>query len=121
MESVVYAFESPKHLICTDLIQCGNVVFFTHQTPFKKVKQKYKELNNLTIVCIRYKLNIVYNFTWLKQKIKTNYIYEPELSLALIWFYKNIKTYFYPTHCEVFVTDITSVNDYYKELVRLLS
>lgn len=124
MQSVIYSFDYENELdfLCTKKIVInGNRVYFNHGVSLKKMNKRFGNMRNLKVHCIRYDLKISFDFNNIKQIIKQNYIYEPELSLALIWIQPGIKTYFYPNNkCELYIHDITCVDTYITMLKELL-
>jgi hypothetical protein len=70
---------------------------------------------------MHYKL-ININFHLLKSKIKVNYVYEPEVSSALIWIFPGVKMYIYPNNtCDLFITDISCVDNYIETMGTFFS
>lgn len=123
MQEVIYTFDyfgSKPDFVTKNVVKSGDSVFFNNSVPIEQIHKHFKRLENLRVFYIRYKLVLGYSFSHLRSKIKQNYVYEPELSPAIIWIQPGIKTYFFQTHCEVFISNPACLEEYILNLINLI-
>lgn len=118
--SVVYKGIVPldfKQFSWLGIVDKNETIYFNN---LSKAINVVSDIEVHSILYTKIKLPAYCDLNWLHTKIKTNFIYEPEVCLAFIWFFGDkIKTYFYATHFDVFIQDISIVDKYLEELACL--